>query len=60
MNDSMADTTNDIWNDSDGEEQSPKKRGKLGRFVLFFLTLAVVLAVVLVAAYRKTAGYSWI
>ena len=43
----MADTTNDIWNDSDGEEPSPKKRGKLGRFVLFFLTLAVVLAALL-------------
>ena len=53
----MADTTNDIWNDSDGEEQFPKKRGKLGRFVLFFLTLAVVLAVVLVAAYRDGTGF---
>lgn len=53
----MADTTKDIWNDSDGEEQSPKKRGKLGRFVLFFLTLAVVLAIVLVAAYRDGTGF---
>lgn len=52
----MADTTKDIWNDDDGEEQ-PAKRGKLRRFGLFFLVLAVVLAVVLVAAYRDGTGF---
>ena len=39
----MADTTKDIWNDDDGEEQKPKKRRKLPGILLFFLTLAAVL-----------------
>ena len=53
----MADTTKDIWNDDDGEEQRPKKRRKLPGILLFFLTLAVVLGVVLVAAYRDGTGF---
>ena len=29
MNGSMADTTNDIWNDNDGEEdEAPRKGGR--------------------------------
>ena len=57
----MADTTKDIWNDDDGQERRPKKRRKLPGILLFFLTLAVVLGVVLVAAYRArqiTQGYA--
>lgn len=53
----MANTTKDIWNDDDGEEQRPKKRRKLPGILLFFLTLAVVLGVVLVAAYRDGTGF---
>lgn len=53
----MADTTRDIWNDSDGEEEKPKKRRKLRGFWAFFLTLAAVLAVVLLAAYRDGTGF---
>lgn len=53
----MADTTKDIWNDDDGEERKPKKRRKLPGIVLFLLTLAVVLGVVLVAAYRDGTGF---
>lgn len=48
MNDSMADTTKDIWNDNDGEEEQPRKPRHLRNFLIFFLTLAVVLGVVLV------------
>ena len=43
----MADTTKDIWNDNDGEEE-PRKPRHLRNFLIFFLTLAVVLGVVLV------------
>ena len=40
----MADTTNDIWNDNDGEEdEAPRKGGRLRRFGIFFLVLAAVL-----------------
>ena len=53
----MADTTKDIWNDDDGEEQKPKKRRKLPGILLFFLTLAAVLGIVLVAAYRDGTGF---
>ena len=53
----MADTTKDIWNDDDGQERRPKKRRKLPGILLFFLTLAVVLGVVLVAAYRDGTGF---
>lgn len=52
----MADTTRDIWNDDDGEEK-PKKRRALRGFGVFFLTLVVVLAVVLLAAYRDGTGF---
>ena len=39
----MADTTNDIWNDNDGEEdEAPRKGGRLRRFGIFFLVLAAV------------------
>ena len=52
----MADTTKDIWNDDDGEEKATKKHPFRG-FLLFFLTLAVVLGVVAVAAYRDGTGF---
>ena len=41
----MADTTKDIWNDNDGEEEQPRKPRHLRNFLIFFLTLAVVLGV---------------
>ena len=54
----MADTMNDIWNDNDGEEdEAPRKGGRLRRFGIFFLVLAAVLGVVLVAAYRDGTGF---
>ena len=54
----MRDTTNDIWNDNDGEEEeTPRKRGRFRRFGIFFLILAAVLAVVIVAAYRDGTGF---
>ncbi|MDO4316498.1 MAG: DUF5711 family protein [Oscillospiraceae bacterium] len=53
----MADTTRDIWNDDDGEEEQPKKRRALRGFWVFFLTLAAVLAVVVLAAYRDGTGF---
>lgn len=52
----MADTK-DIWNDDDGEELTEKKRPRFRRFLIFFLTLVIVLAVVLVAAYRDGTGF---
>ena len=45
----MADTTRDIWNDNDGEEEK-KPRRKLRGFLLFLLTLVAVLGVVMFAA----------
>ena len=54
----MRDTSNDIWNDNDGEEdEAPRRGGRLRRFVIFFLILAVVLGVVIVAAYRDGTGF---
>ena len=54
----MADTTKDIWNDNDGEEeQTPKKHRGLRRFLIFLLTLAAVLGVVVLAAYRDGTGF---
>jgi len=53
----MAERTSDIWNDDDGEEQKPKKRGILRKILLFFGVLILVLAVVLVAAYRDGTGF---
>ena len=54
----MRDTTNDIWNDDDGaEDEAPRKGGRLRRFAIFFLILAAVLAVVIVAAYRDGTGF---
>ncbi len=51
----MADTTKDIWNDSDGEEE--QKSGKRPhRILLFLLILVLVLAVVVAAAYRGGTG----
>ena len=51
----MADTRRDIWNDDDGEEVS-RGSGKLRTFLIFFLTLVVVLGVVVFAAYRDGTG----
>ncbi len=54
----MADTKHDIWNDDDGEGElkarSARKRRRTGLFLLVF---GVVLAVVLVAAYRGGTGF---
>ena len=52
----MADTTRDIWNDNDGEEEK-KPRLKLRGFLLFLLTLVAVLGVVMFAAYRDGTGF---
>ena len=55
----MDKKTHDIWNDDDGaEERRPrKKRPRLRRFLMFFLALVAVLAVVLVAAWRDGTGF---
>jgi hypothetical protein len=55
MNGSMADRTNDIWNDDD-EEDRPPKRHRLRSFLIFFLLLLAVLGVVLAAAWRDGTG----
>lgn len=52
----MAEQTYDIWNDNDGEEPPRKSRRRRG-FWVFALTLVVVLAVVLLAAYRDGTGF---
>ena len=52
----MADTTKDIWNDNDGEEEK-KPRRKLRGFLIFLLTLVAVLGVVVFAAYRDGTGF---
>ena len=52
----MTDTTKDIWNDADGEE-TPEKPHRLRGFLVFFLTLVLVLGVVLAAAYRDGTGF---
>lgn len=51
----MADRTNDIWNDDDEEDRSPK-RHRLRSFLIFFLLLLAVLGVVLAAAWRDGTG----
>ena len=53
----MSDMTNDIWNDNDGEEEATRKGGRMRRFWIFFLILAAVLGVVVVAAYRDGTGF---
>ncbi|MDD3347920.1 DUF5711 family protein [Oscillibacter sp.] len=52
----MTETTKDIWNDDDGEEKG-KKHHRFRSFLIFFLTLTVVLGVVLLAAYRDGTGF---
>ena len=49
--------THDIWNDDDEDPRPRKKRHRLRRFLLFFLALIAVLAVVLVAAWRDGTGF---
>lgn len=52
----MANTTRNIWNDDDGSRVAPRAaKGK--HFLRFFLTLVVVLAVVVFAAYRDGTGF---
>lgn len=53
----MADTTNDIWNDRDGEREAPPKRHILRNFLIFLLVLIAVLGVVLAAAWRDGTGF---
>lgn len=54
----MADTTKDIWNDNDGEEEEKKpRRRKLRGFLIFLMTLVAVLGVVVFAAYRDGTGF---
>ena len=53
----MADTTKDIWNDNDGEDEEKKPRRKLRGCLIFFLTLVAVLGVVVFAAYRDGTGF---
>jgi len=55
----MADTTRNIWNDRDGEEQQVrrKKHPVLFSLLSFLLVLVVVLCVVLFAAYRDGTGF---
>lgn len=51
----MAENRDDIWNDDDEELRQQKGRWK--RFLLFTLTLVVVLAVVVLAAWRDGTGF---
>lgn len=54
----MADKrTKDIWNDDDGEAEQRPRFHRLRRFLVFFLTLAAVLGIVLVAAWRDGTGF---
>ena len=53
----MTERTKDIWNDNDGEEAPRSRRSRLKTFLIFFATLAGVLVVVLVAAYRDGTGF---
>lgn len=53
----MADMTNDIWNDNDGDEQTRSRRHSFRKALALFLMLAVVLGVVFVAAYRDGTGF---
>lgn len=53
----MADTTKDIWNDNDGEDEEKKPRRKLRGFLMFLLALVAVLGVVVFAAYRDGTGF---
>ena len=53
----MADTTKDIWNDNDGEDEEKKPRRKLRGCLIFFLTMVAVLGVVVFAAYRDGTGF---
>ena len=53
----MANRTKDIWNDDDGAGRAERRSGRLRRFLVFFLTLAAVLGVVLAAAYRAAVSH---
>lgn len=53
----MANTTWNIWNDNDGVEEKPKRRNPIPTIILFFLILAAVLGIVLLAAYRDGTGF---
>lgn len=53
----MADTTNDIWNDNDGEEdEAPRKGGRLLPLWDLLSGAGGGAGVVLVAAYRDGTG----
>ena len=52
----MAEQRPDIWNDDDGEAEE-KRRGRLRRLLPFLVILAVVLVIVLVAAWRDGTGF---
>ena len=51
----MTDSTKD--NRNDGGKEQKKRGGKLKSFLLFVLTLVLVLAVVVIAAYRDGTGF---
>lgn len=53
----MGNRTKDIWNDDDGAGREEKRSGPVRRFFTFFLALALVLGVVLAAAYRDGTGF---
>lgn len=53
----MGNRTKDIWNDDDGAGKEEKRSGPVRRFFTFFLALALVLGVVLAAAYRDGTGF---
>lgn len=53
----MGNRTKDIWNDDDGAGKEEKHSGPVRRFFTFFLALALVLGVVLAAAYRDGTGF---
>lgn len=55
----MSEERKDIWNDDDGEAEAQRaeKNGKVKSFLTFSLALVLVLAVVVLAAYRDGTGF---
>ena len=58
MNDSMGETTRNIWNDNGGERVAPKPKKKRWKGVVsFLLVLLAVMGVMVLAAYRDGTGF---